>query len=1176
MKQKWPPAPFPTKGTVLSIIAIAAVSACLASSGIQLIRGSGGIAALWLPNALVVAVMLRSSATSKGWLLAASLVGNIAINRIVGDGWATAAVFAMANAVEVGIVTCTIARLCGQNPRLDQLSTLGWLLVVCLIAPVASGAIAAGGVAAIGGSFSVRSFLSWAFADGLSLMTVIPVVMTVIDSLRARRKLKGQDLVEWGALLLGTIIVTGAIFGQSRVPLLFLACPIVIVAVFRKGVAGAVGAVSTLALVASVATILNSGPFMLVYGDLADRLTALQLFLATNFAMGLPVAAVLSARDQILSNLDTSEARFRRMAEAAPVGIFRADALGQLTYVNPMWCNKVGFTMEGMLGNGWMNALKDTVPFEQDPAWQGFHRPGDTRRRIACFRAADGSDLWIETVNSAEFDADGQICGYFGAAHDITEQRRATERMVESERRFKTLAGLAPAGIFRADTNGRCTYVNAAWLRISGLSEDDWQNGGWATALHPEDSQRVFQGWAAAVEARAEYRDEFRMLRPDGTEVWTDVSAQPEFDDHGSVIGFIGVQMDISERRRAEAKLAEREAQLTLLANNATDAIFRLSLDGHCLYASPSARSLLGIDAGLLVGAQMLTRFHPDDHDAVTGVFAALASAQIEKKIIAYRAELLHQPGVYRWMEAHCGLVRDEQGAPCEIIASIRDVSASKAMEDDLREARERALGASAAKAAFLANVSHEIRTPMNGVFGFTEMLAETELDPKQRHYVRMIADSGRAMMRLLNDILDMSKIDSGNMHICAEPVDLAKKIRKCSQLMIPVASAKRVELTFAVDPALPKFVVGDKLRLRQLLLNLIGNAVKFTDSGSVRVTAKSVDGQLQIEIADTGVGIAPDRLCAIFQRFSQADDSVASKYGGTGLGLSISAELAKLMGGSISVVSEVGVGTTFTVTLPLIEADWFERGQPATLPLTALPTWQGDSSLRVLIAEDHDINQALITAMATAAGLVPTIAVNGAEAVEMVQAAAAAGNPYDLVLMDIQMPVLDGLEASRQIRGLGYGPDRLPIIAVSANAYAADIAGCIAAGMQGHLPKPIRLRDLRGLVEQFASAKRPTNDVDRAIILARSQDDIVALYQSRKNKLLAAIALGLRRQDLDVATIDELATMLHKLAGTAGFFDEGALGEVASKLEHDLKCGSADDWPRILKAGWHELQKAA
>lgn len=1176
MKQKWTPADLPSKGTVLIIISLAAISACLAYGGMQFTRGGNSIAALWLPNALVAAVALRSDATWKGWLLAASLAGNIAVNRIVGDSLATAIVFAMANAVEVGIVIWTIPRRCGQNPRLDQLGTLGWFLIVCMIAPVASGTIAAVGVAAIGGSFSVRSFLLWALADCLSLVIAMPMVMTLVDAWRARRMPKGQDLVERGALLLGTIIVTGGIFAQSHIPLLFLACPIVILAVFRKGVTGAVGMVAIIAVIASVATMLGSGPFMLVYGELADRLIALQLFLATSFAMGLPVAAALVGREQIRSNLDTSEARFRRMAEAAPVGIFRADALGQITYVNPAWCNKVGFTMEGMLGNGWMNALKDTVPFEQDPAWQGFRKPGDTRRRVACFRAADGSDLWIETVNSAEFDADGQICGFVGAAHDITEQRHAIERMVESERRFQTLAGLAPAGIFRTDTNGRCTYVNAAWLRISGLGEDEWQNEGWATALHPEDLQRVFDGWVAAVEARAEYRDEFRWLRPDGTEVWTEVSAQPEFDDRGKLIGFIGVQMDISERRRAEAKLAEREAQLTLLANNATDAVFRLTLDGHCLYASPSARGLLGIDAGRLIGAQMLTRFHPDDHDSVTGVFAELAGARIESKIVAYRAELLQQPGVYRWMEANCGLVRDEKGAPSEIIASIRDVSASKAMEEELREARERALGAGAAKAAFLANMSHEIRTPMNGVLGFTEMLAETELDPTQQHYVRLITDSGRAMMRLLNDILDMSKIDSGQMHISAEPVDLAKKLRKCSQLMIPIARGKGVDLTFTVDPALPKYVVGDPLRLRQLLLNLIGNAVKFTDRGSIDVTVKPVDGQLQIEIADTGVGIAADRLSAIFQRFSQADDSVASKYGGTGLGLSISTELAKLMGGSISVVSAVGVGSTFTLTLPLIEADWFEPGQRATLPSTALPTGQAGQSLRVLIAEDHDVNQALITAMANAAGMVPTIAVNGAKAVEMVEAAAAEGNPYDIVLMDIQMPVLDGLEATRQIRQLGYGPDRLPIIAITANAYATDAAGCIAAGMQGHLAKPIRLRDLQALVVQFVDAKRPTEDVDRAIILARSQDDIVALYQKRKNKLLAAIALGLRRQDLDSATIDQLATMLHNLAGTAGFFDEAPLGELASKLEHDLKDGSAQDWPRILEAGWNELQKAA
>ncbi|MGB5780054.1 MAG: PAS domain S-box protein, partial [Allopontixanthobacter sediminis] len=811
-------------------------------------------------------------------------------------------------------------------------------------------------------------------------------------------------------------------------------------AAFHTGVTSTALAVAIIAPVASIATTLETWPIMLVEGGRAAQLMTLQLFLASSFAVGLPVAAALAWRASIRTELrasrdfnrsildniqevifrtdahgqwvflnpawekvtgftvaeslgwstvrllngedrDTamtiypriasgeigetvlhqrfvhasgelrhievmvrrlcdedgtfigttgnirditdrirherdladSDSRFRRMAEAAPVGIFRADAKGQVTYVNRVWCQKLGLSVDEALGDGWKRALAEGAPYENDPAFTGFARPGDVRRRTVRFLAAGGADMWVETVNAAEFGEDGAITGFVGVINDITEQRAATQRLTDSERRFQALANLAPAGIFRTDADGHCTYVNSAWLRITGLGPDDWQGEGWTSALHPEDAERVFEGWTAAVDARTEYRAEFRWVKPNGSAAWTDVSAAPEFDQAGQVTGFIGVTMDITERRLAEGELAARDEQLMLLANNATDAVFRLALDGHCLYASPSARNLLGIAPEHLVGARLLDRFHPDDDGEVMATFAALSLGDIEDRIIAYRSETVGRPGTYRWMEAHCGLVRDTAGAPREIIASIRDVSAAKALESDLHEARLRAEAAAGAKAAFLANMSHEIRTPMNGVLGFTELLAGTDLDPDQERHVQMIFDSGRAMMHLLNDILDRSKIDSGQMRLTSEPVDLEHKLRNSARLMEPLARSKGVELTITSDPDLPRHIVGDPLRIRQILLNLIGNAVKFTDDGTIQVRSRREGDELLVEVIDSGVGIPADRLDAIFEQFSQADTTTARKYGGTGLGLSISTELARMMGGSIAVASTPGEGSTFT-----------------------------------------------------------------------------------------------------------------------------------------------------------------------------------------------------------------------------------------------------------------------
>ena len=568
--------------TLVGAAAMAAIFACLAYGGIELTRGAGRLATLWLPNAVLAAVLLRARPDTANYHIVGCLIANLAVNHLVGDGWVTAAVLALANAVEVLLVVWTMRRLCGRDPQIEALKTLGWLFLVCLVAPVASGTIAGAALATTGQRFSFGDFLSWVLADGLSLMIVTPLVLIGIDAWRVRRRPTLRDLLEWGVFLSGTVASVSLIFAQSRFPFLFLACPIVIVAAFRTGITGTAVAITVISFVASAATLLGSGPIMLVHGDVGAKLIALQLFLATSFAMGLPVAAALSGRaairralqasrdfnQSILDNIQEvifrtdaegrwvflnpawetvtgysaaeslgwattkllhkddraaamaaypkivsgevdeailhqrffrasgecryievlarrlcddagmfigttgnirdiservrhdqelaeSEARFRRMAEAAPVGIFRADARGGMTYVNPVWCAKVGFTFEQMLGKGWMNALKDDKPFEEDPAWQGFDKPGNTKRRVACFRAADGSDLWIETVNAAEFDQDGKISGFVGAAHDITEQRRTTLQLIESERRFQTLANLAPAGIFRTSADGR-------------------------------------------------------------------------------------------------------------------------------------------------------------------------------------------------------------------------------------------------------------------------------------------------------------------------------------------------------------------------------------------------------------------------------------------------------------------------------------------------------------------------------------------------------------------------------------------------------------------------------------------------------------------------------------------------------------------------------------------------
>tara|TARA_R110000824_G_scaffold211072_3_gene397022 strand:+ start:5801 stop:8101 length:2301 start_codon:yes stop_codon:yes gene_type:complete len=402
--------------------------------------------------------------------------------------------------------------------------------------------------------------------------------------------------------------------------------------------------------------------------------------------------------------------------------------------------------------------------------------------------------------------------------------------------------------------------------------------------------------------------------------------------------------------------------------------------------------------------------------------------------------------------------------------------------EKEIVRALNVAEAATGAKSKFLANMSHEIRTPMNGVIGFTQLLDDGTLNETQRKYVRLISDSGSAMMTLLNDILDISKVDAGSMAITPEPFDVRHLLNSCVKLFSPNAEEKNLVIHIEVDKNLPLWVQVDGFRLRQIVMNLLANGIKFTETGYVTISAAFIDGgqsgeaggchsELCLSVADTGVGIASDRQESIFEPFIQEDDSTARKYGGSGLGLTICKQLTELMGGSISMESEVGRGSTFTVKIPV---DKLERKKSDNL--IEFPTQQETASnngviaRRILVAEDHDVNQVLIGEMLTRLGYDYELAVDGAEAVAMIRKAELANNQYDLALMDLQMPYVDGIKATRMVREQGIDANILPIVALTANAFDQDIELCLKAGMQAHLAKPLAIEDLRKAVLDWAA----------------------------------------------------------------------------------------------------------
>ena len=667
----------------------------------------------------------------------------------------------------------------------------------------------------------------------------------------------------------------------------------------------------------------------------------------------------------------------------------------------------------------------------------------------------------------------------------------------------------------------------------------------------------------------------------------------------------------LAGRIQLTQELTQGRREVALLTEHITDAVLRVDREGVCTYASPSVFDVLGHEPSAFVGQPVTRRVHTDTHHRISEVLERLLCGVSVKERVTYRRLLDSEAGLPVFIEADCAAVIDpETGAHEGIVMSARDVTDRVELELLLTRARAAAEHATQAKSEFLANMSHEIRTPMNGVLGFAELMLQGDLDAENRRHTEMIVQSGRSMMLLLNDILDLSKIEAGQFSVSREPVDLLATIAECGMLYRPKAEGKGLELVFdqpgARSANAEPWVIGDALRLRQIILNLVGNAVKFTEQGRVEIRCHTEAERFHIDVIDTGIGISPDRLGSIFAPFTQGESDTARRFGGTGLGLTISRRLAELLGGTIEVRSTPGEGSTFRLSMPAIYTQAVQC--PAAEPAPIAPADFPQRS-RILLVEDHDVNRLLGIEMLERCGQSVAIAQDGNEAIAMVIDAAMRGTLFDLVLMDIQMPGCDGYAATRAIRAEGIGPDMLPIIALTANAFADDIEAARAAGMQGHLAKPLVFAELaralqRWLPTRIVESDRDEGRRDRAVHMGpmrRASDKqahavqaglaarapqpapvpipndpaarpevpriprptyspaLIERWTTRRAEAVEAVREAPAAGTLgDPAAPPEhrerLIRLVHKLAGTAAIFGEGELGDQAAIFERGLR----------------------
>jgi PAS domain S-box-containing protein len=631
-----------------------------------------------------------------------------------------------------------------------------------------------------------------------------------------------------------------------------------------------------------------------------------------------------------------------------------------------------------------------------------------------------------------------------------SERERAFQALAESERRFRLMTDNGRDLVCLHGLDGAFRRASASSTSILGRDPDELSGRQLLEYVHPGDVLSVSQQLERVVEGQATAMLRFRFRHKEGTWVWLEMTVQPTLDQEGHA-ALHSATRDISERMRDLERLR-------LACQSAGIAVFRWDILHDTMVDEGRFAELYGVD--LTRQAQpfqaLLACLHPDDRASAA---SALAAALAGSAGYRTRFRALHPTRGERHIFA-CGEVeRDGSGRPVSMIGVNWDVTDQVRVEGELRLARDQARDAVRAKAAFLAMMSHEIRTPLNGIIGMTDALLP-DVDRGNRNAVETIRRSGEMLLAVLNDILDFSKIDAGKLELEARRCHLEQVLGDVGSLYARLTQEKGLALKLDASAAVGPLVC-DPLRLRQVLGNLVSNAVKFTAAGSITLscralipTASAPAGTVAIDVADTGIGIPADKVGRLFQEFSQVDASTTRRYGGTGLGLAIARRLVDAMGGTLSVNSEAGRGTTFTVTLPLPTAEQLAAAEAAVELVEAVPVLDASSlrGRRALLADDNAINRRVAVALLGKIGLEVEAVEDGRQALT-----AWARGGWDVIVMDMQMPELDGLEATRLIRAAEAerGLAAIPILAMTANAFQEDRRACLEAGMNDVVTKP-------------------------------------------------------------------------------------------------------------------------
>ena len=749
-------------------------------------------------------------------------------------------------------------------------------------------------------------------------------------------------------------------------------------------------------------------------------------------------------------------------------------------------------------------------------------------------------------------NAAAAMCLFGLAALSVLLARHAGKRRSES-RRLQDLLAHIDQGVIVFDSGQRAEFVNDVACKLLGLAGDPKAA---RLTLHGVEIREAGDGALFAPPPEPRPVKPEPETAPDTRREWT--------RSDGRVLeirmaplrsgGAMRIYRDVTEQRRAAEDARASASFADTLINSSPDCISLLDLDGRVTFVSDVGQELFEIWDFEQIRGRHFTEFFPAEHRERAELALRRVRTGHADRFTRMCPTMM---GIQRWWEFILTPVHATGFEPERIFVVARDITAGRLQAEELGCAKEVAERASQAKSQFLAAMSHEIRTPLNAVLGFASLAQRTpDLAPALSRQLALIEKAGSSLLTIINDVLDFSKIEAGRLELEQRPLDLRRLAEDCLSLTRWLAEEKKLQLECAVDPETPGIVVADETRVRQVLLNLLNNALKFTPAGQVtlRICCDWSAGRLIFVVEDSGIGISPQRIDTLFQDFVQGDGSISRQYGGTGLGLSISRRLARLMGGDIEAESVLGFGSRFRFHIPVVTAAPVDAAAGAS----SLSVPDLYAPRRILLVDDLEINREIVAAMLRSAGHEVEIAADGPNAIANYRA-----RRHDLILMDVQMPGMDGLEATRRIRELDAGGRSVPIVALTANVFSQQIESYREAGMSDHIGKPFERDVLLVKIEKLTSGRDSVQppasggQIPPACpAIGDKLAELTRLVGARKTlELLARLRDELPERFKDIER-DTLRGDAHVVASSAGLLGYAALSAAARKLEQEVEHG--------------------